>query len=236
MFTRTITVVACTICAPTLAQAFDVTGGDVSIGHSVFIDDTDIARSSLEGSVELGFGRSFGLQIDAGVHRFNFAGEDTTTLTVHGIYRLGDSTSAGLFIGTDELNDENTTFVGAEVGHEFGRAGVEGYFSIANESGSAGDTIGLSGKFQATDTINVGASLDRVDLGGSDDITRFGLRGDLAVGQQTGLYAEVGSLSADVGGASDSEAFVGVGATFSFGANQGATFDRRGLSRILPGL
>ncbi len=236
MFTKTITIIACALCAPTIAAAFDVTGGDVSVGHSVFIDDTDIARSSLEGSVELGFGRSFGVQIDAGLHRFNFVGENSTTLTVHGIYRLGDATSAGLFIGADEIDNESLTFIGAEVGHEFGRAGVEGYFSLANESGSAGDTIGISGSYQATDTIEVGASLDRVGLGGSDDITRFGLRGDLAVGEQTGLYAEVGSLSADVGGASDSEAFVGIGATFSFGANKGATFERRGLSRVLPGL
>jgi hypothetical protein len=236
MYTRTITVVACTMCAPTLAKAFDVTGGDVSIGHSVFIDDTDVARSSLEGSIELGFGRSVGLQIDAGVHRFNFVGENATTLTLHGIYRLGQSTSAGLFIGTDELDNDSTTFIGAEVGHEFGRAGVEGYFSIANESGSAGDTIGVSGTFQATDTIDVGASLDRVELGGGSDITRFGLRGDLAVGQQTGLYAELGSVRVEDAGTSDSEAFVGVGATFAFGANQGATFDRRGLSRLLPGL
>jgi hypothetical protein len=236
MFIRTISVVACGLCAPTLANAFDVTGGDISIGHSLFIDDTDVARSSLEGSVELGFGRSFGLQVDAGVHRFNFVGENTTTLTVHGIYRLGDSTSAGLFIGADEVDNESLSFIGAEVGHEFGRAGVEGYFAISDESDSLGDAIGVSGAFQATDTIAVGASLDRVDLGGGDDLTRFGLRGDLAVGTQTGLYAELGSIDVEAAGVSDSEAFVGVGATFSFGANQGATFDRRGLSRLLPGL
>ncbi len=236
MFIRTISIVACGLCAPTLAQAFDVTGGDISIGHSLFIDDADVARSSLEGSVELGFGRSFGLQVDAGVHRFNFVGENTTTVTVHGIYRLGDSTSAGLFIGADEVEDESLAFIGAEVGHEFGRAGVEGYFAISDEADSLGDAIGVSGKFQATDTIDVGASLDRVDLGGGDDLTRFGLRGDLAVGEQTGLFAELGSIKIDSAGVSDSEAFVGVGASFSFGANQGATFDRRGLSRLLPGL
>ncbi len=236
MSIRTITVVACAFCLPTLAAAFDVTGGDVSIGHSVFVDDTDVARSSLEGSVELGFGRSFGLQVDAGINHFNFVGENTTTVTVHGIYRLGDSTSAGLFIGADEVENESLSFIGAEVGHEFGRAGIEGYFAVSDEADSLGDAIGVSGKFQATDTIEVGASLDRLDLGGGDDLTRFGLRGDLAVGEQTGLFAEVGSLNLDSGGASDSEAFVGVGATFSFGANQGATFDRRGLSRLLPGL
>ena len=236
MSIRTIMVVACSFCVPTIAAAFDVTGGDVSIGHSLFIDDTDVARSSLEGSVELGFGPSFGVQVDAGVHRFNFVGENATTLTVHGIYRLGDSTSAGLFIGSDEINDASLTFIGGEVGHEFGRAGIEGYFAFGDEAGGAGDTIGLSGAYQVTDTIGIGASLDRLDLGGGDDVTRFGLRGDLAVGQQTDLFAEVGSVSIDTAGASDSEAFVGVGAAFSFGANRGATFDRRGFSKLLPGL
>ncbi len=236
MSIKTIAVVTVGLCVPSLVSAFEMTGGDLSIGHSVFIDDTDIARSSLEGSVELGFNRSFGVQIDAGLHRFNFAGENSTTLTVHGIYHLSDATSAGLFIGADEVANESVSYIGAEAGHDFGRAGIEGYFALGNEFGSLGDTVGISGRFQATDTIDVGASLDRVSLGAGDDVTRFGLRGDLAVGEQTGLFAEAGSLNADVGGASDSEAFVGIGATFSFGANRGATFDRRGLSRLLPGL
>jgi hypothetical protein len=236
MSIRTITVVACAFCMPTIASAFDVTGGEVSIGHSVFIDDTDFARSSLEGSVELGFSKSIGVQVDAGISSFNVISETSTAFAVHGIYHFNEATSAGVFVGTEELASESDAFYGAEVGTEFTQGDIEGYVEFGEDSGVDVTVIGLSGSYQLNDTFALGASVDYVEFDGGIDLTRVGVRGDYAVGQQTDLYAEAGSLSADAFGLTGSEAFVGVGAEFNFGAERGATFGRRGLARLLPGL
>jgi hypothetical protein len=218
------------------AAAFGVTGGELSIGHSVFVDDTDFARSSLEGSVELGFSKNIGVQVDAGLSNFDAISETSTAFAVHGIYHFNDSTSAGVFVGTEELASESNTFYGAEIGTEFTQGDVEGYFQFGEDSGVDVTVIGVSGSYQLNDTFALGASFDYVEFDGGVDLTRVGVRGDFAVGQQTDLYAEAGSLSADAFGLSDSEAFVGVGAEFNFGAERGATFGRRGFARLLPGL
>lgn len=218
------------------AAAFEVTGGEVSIGHSAFIDDTDVARSSLEGSVGLGFSKSFGVQIDAGVSSFNLANESATAVAVHGIYHFDEATSAGIFVGSEEFASENSMFYGGEVGTEFAQGDVEGYFGMAEDAGVDATVFGLSGSYRLNDTFAMGASVDYTKFDGGVGLTRFGVRGDYAAGQQTDLYAEVGSLSADIAGMSGSETFIGLGAEFNFGAERGATFGRRGFTRLLPGL
>ena len=109
------------------AFAFDVTRGEVSVGHSLFTDNSNVAQSRLEGSVELGFSQSFGVQVDARLQSFNLASETSTAFALHGLFHLSQSTSAGIFLGTENFASDNNTFYGAEVGTELSRGDVEGY-------------------------------------------------------------------------------------------------------------
>jgi hypothetical protein len=234
--TKTLTI-ACGVCATfSPAFAFDVTGGEVSVGHSFFTDDSDFARSGIEGSVELGFSQTLGVQVDASLQRFNVAGETATAFAVHGLYHISEATSAGIFVGTENVASENNTYYGAEIGTELARSDFEGYIGSGEEEGIGATVLGLSGTYNINDTFSLGASLDYVNLEGDASLTRFGVTGDYAIGEQTNIYAEIGTLSASDAGNSGSETFVGIGAEFNFGAERGATFERRGLVGLLPGL
>ena len=59
---------------------------------------------------------------------------------------------------------------------------------------------------------------------------------DKDVGENLNLFVELGSAEVQAARVSDSEAFVGIGGRYVFGADRGATFRQRGLLRIIPGL
>jgi hypothetical protein len=61
------------------------------------------------------------------------------------------------------------------------------------------------------------------------------LRGRYDLTPQAGLYAEIGTADAETGGFRGDSAFVGIGAEIDLGAG-GATFGRRSLLGVIPGL
>ncbi len=217
----------------TLAQ--QVTGGSLTLSHSAFTDDGDFAKTSLGGSVELGFSREFGLQADVGLNRLNAADETATNLVLHGIYHLSEDTSAGLFLGLDHIDGESQSFVGLEFGHQSGRTGFEGYLGRAEDSGVSGTMLGLSTRYAVTEGAGIGLSVDRGEV---EDVrlTRYSLNGDIAVAPNMTIFGEVGTLHGSVPGASDSEGYVKLGGKITFGAKRGTTFGQRSLLNVLPGL
>lgn len=223
-------------CAMGPAHAVEVTGADITLGYSAFTEDNDFNASALEGSLEVGFNKQFGVQLDLGYHKFGAIDDDATTATLHGIYHVDDATSLGLFYGRDSALGGNIDFYGIEAGHEYDRFDVEGYVAHGEESGFSGTVVGLSGAYAATDSFKLGLSLDNADFDGGVTVRRVGVKGAYDFGTAASVYAEIGSLNGKVGGFSDSETFVGVGASFSFGADRGATFGQRGLAHLIPGL
>lgn len=212
-----------------------VTGGDIGLSYSAFTEDTDFAKTSLAGSLEFGMNRQFAVQGDLGYHGFHFIDESATTIGLHGIYHLSDESSLGLFVGQERFMGESQDFYGVEFGHEFQNFDVELYVGEGESAGDTGTAYGFSGRYAANDVFGLGIAYDRIDLGVAS-ANRIGLKGDLALGSNTVVTAEYGTVDGSIGGLSASEGYFGVGVRMAFGAERGATFDRRGIARLIPGL
>jgi len=217
------------------AQAVEVTGGSVGLSFSAFAEETSVNRVAVDGSVELGFNRNISVQIDLAYSDFNFTGLNTTTLGLHGIYHLSDTTSLGAFyVNEDENGGGDLDIFGVEAGHDAGQFEVEGYLARVNGGGADGDMLGVSARYELPTALGVSGSYDRVSGSGAD-FRKFAVQLDRDVSPSVNLYAEVGTARLNVAGLTDSEPFVGLGGKFVFGAQRGATFGQRGFTRILPG-
>jgi hypothetical protein len=236
MFHTTRTAMAAALvlfCAP-VAQAQQVTGGSLTLSHSAFTDDTDLSKTSLLGSVELGFNRNYGLQADLGMGRLNNASETVTNAVLHGIYHLSDTTSVGLFLGLDRLDGETQSFVGLEMGTAAGPTGFEAYIGYADDDTDSGTMIGLSTRYGVSEQFGLGVSLDHLSLS-AVDATRYSVNADYAVTPNVTLFGEVGALNGQTAGGSGTEGYVKLGGKVTFGAKRGTTFDQRSLLSVIPG-
>lgn len=214
----------------------EVTGGSLALSHSAYTDDTSVANTALEGSVEYGFSRNFSLQGDLGYNSFHDSDTHLTNATVHGIFHINPSTSLGGFVGVDSSNSNSSTVYGLEFGHAVsGQTGVEGYVAQNEDNGADLTQIGLSGRYEMTPQVGFGASLDYGNFDIKADVTRFAISADYAVADNLRLSAELGEVDAKAFGFGGSEAYVKLGAKITFGANRGTTFGTRSLSRLLPG-
>ena len=230
-----LTLTAALALGATAAQAVEVTGGSVGLSYSAFADETDFNRLGLEGSMELGFSRNLGLQIDTAYHDFDFFDINSTLLGLHGIYHVNDATSLGVFYTREESEGEEADIFGLEAGYEVQEWEFEGY--IANIDTDAGDATlgGIKARYEMVEGFGLTGSYDRGEEDGGD-VSRFAIRLDRDVSANTNLFLEVGSAKAEVGGFSNSEPFVGLGGKINFGADRGTTFDQRGTARLIPGL
>ena len=217
------------------AQAVEVTGGSVGLSYSAFTEDTDFNRLGLEGSMELGLSRNFGLQLDAAYHDFGFFDIDSTLLGLHGIYHMDEATSFGVFYTRESAEGEDADMLGVELGHEVRDWDFEGY--IGSIDTSAGNAMfgGIQARYETGEGLGITASYDRGDEDDSD-VSRFAVRLDRDVSPTTNLFLEVGTANVDAGTIDVSEPFVGLGGKIAFGAARGATFEQRGLARLIPGL
>ncbi len=216
------------------AHAVEMTGAEVGLSHSFFTDDTSYAKTTLEGSAELGFGPTFGLQGDLGVNWLNETDETGTSVTLHGLYHVTDQTSLGLFYGSDKLDSDNVDYYGFEVGQQGDSFDVEAYVGRGEDSGLTGSLMGVEGRFAVSGAFGLGGKLQNVDFDDAS-LTRVGLTGDYTMFNGMGLTAEVGRLNSDGMGIGN-ETYLGIGAKMSFGPNQGVTFGKRGILDVLPGL
>ena len=208
--------------------------GDITLGYSAFTEDTSVNRLSAEGAFEFGISDRASVQLDLGLYAFGATETQGSNLVLHGIYDVSPQASAGLFLGIDDIEGASADFYGVEFGQSFGAGGFEAYIARGEDSGVTGTVIGVEGKFALSEQFGLGLKLDNADFDGMVDVTRVGVKGIYALGQGSSMFAEVGSLRADAFGASGSESFVGVGLSFDMGTE--ATFGRRGLIGLLPGL
>lgn len=218
------------------AQA-EVTGGQIELSHSAFTDETSVAKTNLNGSVELEFGPKFGLQLDFGVNALNAVNDTATNVAAHAIYKVSDSTALGAFYGIDSLSGENQDFYGVEAAHNFGTGGVQGYLGRGEDSGFGGTVAGVSGGTMIGSGFGLSASVDHGSFDGGVSLTRFGVRGSYGQGERAKVFVELGSLNGDINGlGSASEPYAKIGATVNFGRNSGLTFGDRSIFNLLPGL
>ncbi|MFT4150169.1 MAG: hypothetical protein QM656_08230 [Paracoccaceae bacterium] len=215
------------------AQAVEVTGGSVALEYSGLIDsDTnDVNKATAKGSIEFGFDRAFSVQGDMAFTKFGLIDDSGNSLGLHAIWHLSDATSAGLYVGREEI-DGHSNFYGLEMGHGFDRFAGEGYLGRVEDGDDHGTAFGLRGDYSISDMMKVGMRFDTLNIEGTD-LSRLSLTGEMALADNFTLTGEVGSADYDSGG---SQTFVGVGVKMNFGATRGATFQQRGILEMAPGL
>lgn len=223
------------ILVTTPVSAFEATGGEVKLSYSAFTEDSDFSKTTLDGSVEFGFNRNFGIQADLGFHNLNFIDETGTNAALHALYHLNDQTSFGVFYGVDRILGESSDFYGIEVGQEGRNFDVEAYVGAGEDAGVSGTVAGLSGRYNINEAFALGLALHRVDIENLE-VTRIGVTTDFTLTPGFAVLAEVGTVDASAFGYSDSDTYFEIGARWSFGAERGATFGKRGLLELLPGL
>ncbi|MGB5864118.1 MAG: porin [Sulfitobacter sp.] len=217
------------------ASAMEVTGGSVKLSYSAFVDDTSVSKLGLEGSIEFGFNQNFALQADLAHQSLNETDIDSNAFGLHGIYHLDDATSFGAFYVREDIESVDVDIIGIEGGYETGLLEFEGYLGKADVEDEDVTLFGISARYELANEVGLTGSFDLADQG-LIEVSRFGLKLDRDVSANLNLFVEVGSAELDIAGFSDDELFVGIGGKISFGADRGATFEQRGLARLLPGL
>jgi len=221
----------------TPAMAVEISGGDINLKYSELdaeIFGEKLNSFSVDGAVELGFSPNFAAQLDLGYYNFGAIDDNGTTVALHGIYHLNDETSLGAFYGQDEL-DGDSDFYGIEAVYETGKFEVEGYIGSTDNEGEDAGILGLYGAYGLTERLDVTGGYQIADLDdGSLDRIEVGLK--FKPVDEAVLSVSFGSAEVEAFGESGSESFFSIGVEFPLGANKGATFGRRGILQLLPGL
>ncbi len=237
MRTYAVAVLAALISTPVAAVEF--TGGSIDAGYSQFTDGTLGKRFSLAGSAELSITKSFGIQADIATYNFQETNISGQNLTLHGVFHISPDASIGGFYGQDKLSAVKTEYFGIEAGYDFGRVDLEGYISsgsIQNLSGSSSTLAGAELRGAVTNEVFLTAKFDYLDAPVGINGSRFSVGADYTFQDKVTVYGELGSGRAQIGNASGTEPFVGIGLRFNLGTDRGTTFGRRGLLDKIPGL
>lgn len=249
MKTLALSAVAIVVTAlPATAQQF--VGGEATLSYSTFTGDTEGDAFNLSGSVEFAFTREIGIQADLSYTNFGEigtlgdSGADANSIALHLIYNVSNASTVGLFYGYESdsfdtgttVTEDDTAYVGVEVGYEVGEIAFEMYYAKPlDEIIDNASFYGISGAYALNDAFAITADADRLTTDDLADLTSVAVGVEYSVLPNIMLNAEVGSASMDTGTSENDGTFIGLGATFTFGADRGATFDDRGLSSIVPG-
>lgn len=232
----TLAIAMCAVCGITAPVHAQMTGGSVDLKYSSYPDESDFSTLAFRGQVEYGFNRNAAMQIDIGGYNFGELNETGYNIGLHGLFHASDTVSLGAFYAWDELDGGSADFYGLEAGFDITEDFVaEIYVSTGDNGGTDTDIYGLGLGYEINDQFALNANVDQFDLDSGSDLTRVSLGVEYRTVAAGNYYAELGNLDGEAGGLSDSEAFVGVGVRFDFGADRGATFGQRGFLDKLPG-
>ncbi|NSX54769.1 outer membrane beta-barrel protein [Parasulfitobacter algicola] len=220
------------------AQQFD--GAEIGVSTFALTDDSDLGYNQLYGSVEIGLSKRLSFQIDANIYDGYTFDDNTENVMLHTIYDVSDYFSFGLFAGFDyglQSDDDNTTLFGLEGAYNLGRLDTEWYFGQYHEDGDTATFFGLQGDFALTDAVSVFGDFDRTFIDGRDVKGRR-----LAIGlayefeNRAKIFAKVGQFELDADGNDADEPYVQIGASLTFGPNNGTTFSTRSVFESIPNL
>ena len=235
------------LAALTVAAAWpagaEITGGDLTLSHSQFLSDVETvdggdtaSKLSLAGSAEFALQRNFSVQADLMQAQVALIDDTSTMLGLHGIYRFGEVTSLGAFAARDSVSGADFTYAGLEARRIFPTFDAEGY--VARVGGGADDAtlFGVSGQYRMLPNLDLGVSFDRLEGDEDTELTRIAAEAGYHLISGARIGAEIGAAEVGVADISDTGGFVGLSFSYAFGAERGATFERRGLLDLLPGL
>ena len=216
------------------AQAFEVTGGSLTLGYSSFFgssDATDVSKLSFGNSMEFALTPEIAIQGDFSYTKLDATGIDSSNFGLHGIYHLTPDTALGAYVGRDRVEGRNLNYFGVEVAHQFGMIGTEAFVSIGKDGGAEGTVIGLKGDYALNDAASIGARFDHINVSGAD-ANKFAVTGEVAALPGLNLTGEIGRAKLEGFG---SEPYLGLGVKVNFGEKRGTTFDNRSIIDLLPG-
>ncbi len=225
---------ALSLAAPAYAQ---MTGGSVGLSRSFFISETDIAKTTLDGSLEFGLSPNFALQGDLSLNHLKAVDETLTNATMHAIFHAGEATAVGGFLGFDTIEGDSSTIYGAEARLKpSDPILVEGYIGRNENRGDRVTQLGASGSFAMNRQVSFGTRFDYGDFNDGGSATRFAISTDFNVTPNATLTAELGQLDSKAFAFGGNEAYLKLGGRINFGRNGGATFGMRSLANLIPGL
>ncbi|WP_371169651.1 hypothetical protein [Aliiroseovarius sp. 2305UL8-7] len=229
--------------------AVDLVGVDVTLGYGAVTGSEDLSTAALTGSVEIGFGSDFGLQLDlSGYSNNNSLGSSKSLSgTMHALYHVNQDITVSAFYGANSLTSGPVAFYGAEADITFGNITAEVYwtqfsdqdFIFANYSSRQ---RGAEVKVELSPKVSLGVSYDQEnadlmmkskflpDAGYSTK--NFAMVLHYRPTEHVSLLAKVGQSKYDgtgsISGLSQSDVFYGLGIEYTFGKNKGTTFGTRG--------
>ncbi|SEQ24596.1 hypothetical protein SAMN05428995_103346 [Loktanella sp. DSM 29012] len=235
--------------AATGVMAQSLTGSDLSIGYTTATDsDLDSSGLTLGGSAEFAASRELAFQGDLSYTDGEVFGLDGDILSLagHAIYHANELASFGAYYGIDSDGSDDIAYYGVEAGYDLPRGDVEGYFGLTAVDAGQFDGIdlgdidlnqyGASVSFDITETFAVSGRYDNLRFSDVASVDRFGLGLGASLGNGFGVSAELGRQSIDIVAlGDDNQTYANVTASYTFGAERGATFDRRGLAHTILG-
>ncbi|MEH6653194.1 hypothetical protein [Loktanella salsilacus] len=242
--------------AATAAASQSLTGGDVTATYGGLTDsDYDASGYNLSASGEIGFDRVFALQGDLSYTDTDLGllSSDTIAFTGHAIYHANEFASFGMYYGQESSDGDDLKYYGVEGGYEATQLKVEGYFGIsaidlgdafagtdfAADGAIIGDfelnQAGVQVAYDVNEMFTVMGRYDQIHFTDALSFDRIGAGVSADLGNNIGLSAELGRLSTDLAGLSDDVTYANIGATYTFGAERGATFGARDSAHTLTG-
>lgn len=217
------------------AQAQQFNAADISLSYTDFNDSDDLGATKLRGSLEIGFARSFALQFDLMTSGRDGTSDalDGQSLTLHPTWHYTDNTAFGFFLAQDEFADDSSTSAGFEFAWEERDRKVEAYLGLADDGEENATLFGANGEWDLTYAWSIGGAIEYADFEDSSSITQLALRGMYDFGQGGGIYAGIGTITAENAFGSNDDTFLQIGATFNFGSERGTTFGERGILGLL---
>jgi hypothetical protein len=177
--------------SPAVAMAQGISFEGATLGLDINHNSTfNYSEGELEGSVELGFGPAFSVQLDLALWDYDGAdSDDFYGYGLHGIYDIGTATSVGLFYSQDTWNLDTYDYVGIEGKHVFGAGGarpltVEAFYGDYTEQDSSPYEISIAG-LDVDWAVGAGFSVNGkvLSVSGDDNVTILGIGGEYALAQ-----------------------------------------------------
>lgn len=226
----------CTISAPTLAVAQEMSGA-VTLGfgdHEVADIDQGLSTASLDGRMNLAFANGMTFGVNAG---YLDLGIDGAPIDINGTFvglDVGYKMASGLSFGAyaEQLTadagigiDLTLKSIGAKAGYQTGDLDFGAFLGRTSVSpditGLEADTIGFSARYTAMDNLTLGGSFQRASLsaGGSEeiDIDLIGIAGAYDINAQFSLFGGVSRTTIDEADLDITTTGLGVGYNLDLG-------------------
>lgn len=220
---------------PIFAQG--ITGGQLGVEYNMPTDGSDFGGTTYSGGLEYAITRQISVSVDATGYATDNLDISGSNISLHGIYHLSDSASAGVFIGSDKLEDadESVTVYGVEGGTEFMGGAVGGYLGFTDSSGVDSTVFGADGAYALSNGFSVVGGLDVLSSDADTTVSRLTLGAQYEIQGGPELYAHVGNVSASDTSSAADQTFIGIGARVAFGAQRGTTFEGHSIFDAVAG-